>query len=225
VIAGVPIYALSPPLSGRRAASADAVRAALGGSLRREAPGVVLAPAGVAQVEDDDEALEVAESLRAAARTAGTALAFAIDVGPPRPGSIRIFACLGGAPVIWPAIGGRACPAELERRALRIGGARLLVLCAAEALDVSTPRRLLSTPCDAIAVLSHGGATVRWAPALARLERHAPLLVVAHHGGTGHPYATPDLGVRWLSLGEPSTAQEVLGARPPIPAPTAESAR
>jgi hypothetical protein len=207
-------YSLSPPLSGRRGASLDAVHAALAGSLRDAPPGFVLAPAGVSQVEDDDCALEVAESLRAAVSPLGAALAFAIDVGPPRPGSIRLFACQGGTAVTWPAIGGKGCPIDLGGRVLRSGKARVLVLAAAEALDPAAPRRVAAAGAlDAVAVLSHGGATVRWAPALARLERVAPIIIAAHHGGAGRAYATPSLGVRWLSLPEPPCVQQQLSAR------------
>jgi hypothetical protein len=216
VIGGVPIYALSPPLGERRAGSATAVRDALLGSLRRESPGIVLAPAGLAQAEDDDLALQIAESLRGAARQAGMALVFGVDVGPPRPGSIRLYSCLGGSPMIWPAFGGRGCPFEeiLRARILRIGCARLLVLTATEALDPSAPRKIHAAGgVDAIAILSHGGATVRWSGALSRLERSAPIVVVAHHGGAGRAYATKGLGVRWLSLKEQPAEQEVMRFR------------
>lgn len=200
MIAGIPIYALCPPLPQGRAGSADFVKEMLAGSLRRETPGLVIAPAGTVQVEDEDSALEAAEELRGAARAAGAALVFAIDVGPPRPGSVRLFACLGGAPAIWGAATGRGCPADLSTRTLRIGGARLLLLAAPEALDLLAPRRVLAAGgVDAIIILSHGGATMRWAPALARLERSAPILVAAHAGGAGRAYATAKLATRWVA--------------------------
>jgi hypothetical protein len=96
---------------------------------------------------------------------------------------------------------------------LLIGGARVLVLAAPEALDPTTPRRIrASGGVDAVLILSHGGATVRWAGALARLELVAPILVAAHHGGVGRAYATKALGVRWLSLAEQNgTQQQLLG--------------
>ncbi len=208
MIAGLPIYAVSPPLpTGGRGPSAPIVASALAGSLLREAPGLVVAPAGVACVEDEISALEEAEALRTAARTANAALVFGVDVGPPRPSSFRLFACFGGAPVLWPAVAEDGCPGALERRVLRFGRARVLLLATVEALDPAAPRRIeRAGGADLIVVLSHGGATARWAPALERLERVAPLLVAAHHRGVGRAYATPSLGVRWLVLGNEAEA-------------------
>jgi hypothetical protein len=116
--------------------------------------------------------------------------------------------------VTWPSIAGKGCPVDLASRVLRSAGARVLMLAAAEALDPAAPRRVAAAgPIDAVAVLSHGGATVRWAPALARLERTAPIIVVAHHGGVGRAYASPGLGVRWLSLPEPPSEQQRISMR------------
>ena len=136
------------------------------------------------------------------ARRTGTAILFGIDVGPPQPGSGRLFACLGGAPVLWPAVAQRAYPLDAESRVVHIGGAKLLPLFAAEALDPTSARRIVAMGgVDAVVVLSHGGATDRWTTALGRLERIAPVAVASHHGGAGRGYASPRLGVSWLSVG------------------------
>ena len=85
------------------------------------------------------------------------------------------------------------------------------MLAAPEALDPTTPRRIrASGGVDTVLVLSHGGATVRWAGMLARLELVAPIVVAAHHGGVGRGYATKALGVRWLSMPEPASQQQPL---------------
>jgi len=205
VIAGLPVHLLSPPIVARMALPRSAVEmvgAVLEGALARSAPSLVIAPAGIATVESEAEALEEAERIRVIARRTGTALLFGIDVGPPQPGSGRLFACLGGAPVLWPAIAERAFPKQPEARLVRVGGAKILPLFAAEALDPTSARRIVAMGgVDAVLILSHGGATDRWNTALARLERVTPVAVASHHGGAGRGYASPRLGVTWLSVG------------------------
>jgi hypothetical protein len=211
VIAGVPIYSVSPPMPTLARPTLTALRAALTGSLARETPGLVVAPAGTIHVDSEAAALAAADEIRGIARTVNAAVVFGIDVGPPRLGSVRLFACLGGAPAMWPVVATRTCPLDLGTRTISIGGARVLVLAAPEALDPTTPRRIrTSGGVDAVLVLSHGGATVRWAGALARLELVTPIVVAAHHGGVGRGYATKTLGVRWLSMPERVEAQQRL---------------
>jgi hypothetical protein len=189
----------------------SALRAALNGSLAREAPGLVVAPAGTVHVDSESAAIVAADEIRSIARVAGAAVVFGIDVGPPRLGSVRLFACLGGSPALWPVIATRACPADLGTRTISIGGARAIVLSAPEALDPTTPRRIrASGGVDVVLILSHGGATVRWAGALARLELVAPIVVAAHHGGVGRGYATKALSVRWLSMPDTVETQQRL---------------
>ncbi len=209
MIGGLPVQLVSPPLSHRVGASSTAlsiIAAALDCALA-PAPGLLVTPAGIASVETEDEALEQAERVRGIARRTGTAMIFGLDVGPPTPGAGRLFACLGGSPVLWPACSERGFPKDGAARIVRLGGSRVLPLFASEALDPAAPRRIgkLGT-IDAIVVLSHGGATTRWAAQLARLEAVAPLLVSTHHGGAGRGYASPMLGVSWLSLGGSSGA-------------------
>lgn len=205
MIGGLPLHLLSPPITARaglRRTAVDLVGAVLEGALARSAPSLVCAPAGIANVETEDAALEEAERIRSVARRTGTALVFGIDVGPPQPGSGRLFVCLGGAPALWPAIAQRGFPTLPNSRVVTIGGARVLPLFAAEALDPHSARRIVAMGgVDAVLVLSHGGATDRWATALARIERVAPVAVASHHGGIGRGYASPRLGASWLSVG------------------------
>ena len=206
MIAGIPIHLLTPPLSNRTTAGADhtiaIVSAVLEGSLARSAPSVVVAPAGLVTFDDEDEAMACAERLRAVARRTSTAFIFGLDVGPPRPHASRMFACLGGAAVVWPAISQPRFPADAESRVVQLGGARLLPLFASEALDPAAPRRVAALgSIDAIAVLSHGGATRRWVDALTKLERIAPLVVATHHGGAGRGYVSPLLQASFRQVG------------------------
>jgi hypothetical protein len=198
----LPLYLVSPPMEGqhRPEHAIEAVSAALDGALVREAPCLVVAPAGLACVADDDAALELAEALRTLARKAAVALVFGIDVGPPQPTSGRIFACYGGAPVLWPAYTRRGFPADASRRLLHLGDHALLPLASQEALDASAPRRIAALNISTTLVLSHGGATQRWAGPLARLERVAPIAVALHHGGSGRGYASASLRASWLTV-------------------------
>lgn len=204
--AGFPIHLLIPPLSERTRTSADhavsLVAAVIEGSLARNPPSVVLAPAGLATFEDEHQALACAERVRAVARRAHTAIFFGLDVGPPAQHAGRLFACIGGSPVLWPERSQARFPLDPARRIVQLGGARFLPLFAAEALDPAAPRRVEKLGgVDVIAVLSHGGATRRWVDALARLEALAPLVVATHSGGAGRGYVSPTLEVSFRQVG------------------------
>ena len=63
MIGGLPVHLLSPPIFARAAlprTAVDLVGAVLEGALARSGPALVIAPAGIASVENDDEALEEA---------------------------------------------------------------------------------------------------------------------------------------------------------------------
>jgi hypothetical protein len=206
----MPIHLLTPPLSERIRVHADRVVALWANALERDStigtPGVVIAPAGMMTVDDEDRALACAERIRMIARRTGTAVVFGLDVGPPASHAGRMFACLGGSPAIWPAVSQARFPVDAARRVLQLGAMRLLPLFAAEALDPTAPRRIAKMGgIDLIAVLSHGGATKRWVDALSRLEQLAPLVVSTHAGGIGRGYVSPPLQTRFchLTVAEP----------------------
>jgi hypothetical protein len=211
LIPGLSVYVLSPPLAERqrRDHAAEVVRRGLDGIAPRDTPCLVIAPAGIASVDTEDEALEQAEAVRTIARRAGVALVFGIDVGPPQPSAGRLFACFGGAPVLWPSPARRTFPVDINQRLLRLSTTSVLPLFAAEALDPAAVRRAAKIEgLGAILVLSHGGATARWRPTLARLEKIAPIVVSAHQGGVGCGYASPSLSLHCLSTR--ATKEEVL---------------
>lgn len=201
--AGLPIFALCPPLADRQARRAvDVIGPALDRIAPQHGPCLVVAPAGVATASSEEEALTQAEQVRLIARRAGVALIFGIDVGPAQPGSAWLFACFGGAPILWPSVGRRLFPADHAQRLLRLGSGVVLPLLAAEALDPMATRLLSKVEkLELLVVLSHGGATARWKGALARLERRSPVVVSAHQGGAGRSYASPSLGVSFYNVG------------------------
>jgi hypothetical protein len=210
--AQLPIYVLGPPLAERslRDHAAEVVRRGLQAIPQSDGPCLVIAPAGITAVDTEDQALEQAEAVRIVARRAGVALLFGVDVGPPHPGAGRLFACFGGAPILWPSVAERGFPDDVKRRVLRIGAVSVLPLFAAEALDVTAARRAAKIEgLSATVVLSHGGATARWRPALSRLEQHAPVIVSAHTGGVGRGYASPGLVTRSLPVSATLSVQPV----------------
>ena len=207
----LPIQLITPPLSERHhpRRAVELVEAVLDGALARSSPCLVVAPAGLATVESEDEAFEQAEAIRVIARRTGVALIFGLDVGPPTPSAGRLFACYGGAPVLWPAVASRGFPPDGAHRLLHLGETLVLPLFASEALDPLAPRRIAQMEgVGAIVVLSHGGATPRWAPALERLEKLAPVVVASHHGGVGTGYASTRLAATWLTVRDVVDATE-----------------
>jgi hypothetical protein len=143
-------------------------------------------PAGLVCARSEAQRDHWAEQLRAAACAHGVSLIFGIDIVDDdgwaplqrRPRSFA-FACQRGQRLLWNAEA--RCERESiigEGRCVKIDEDRVVVLVESEIFSRSVRRLVEHRRPELVVVLSHAGGTPRWTPALAALERFAPVLVV-----------------------------------------------
>lgn len=156
------------------------------------AAALLVLPAGFVVAPSAPRRDEWAEALAAAARDAGVAIVFGVDVADREQWGVErcprsfVYASDRGRRLLWCATPtARAAP--LVQRTVDVGGVRVTVLFgrelfaarAASAVEVARP--------ELVVVLGHGGPTKRWLPSLLALDELAPTLVVHQALGVRRP--------------------------------------
>lgn len=146
---------------------------------------VMVLPAGFVHARSAAQRDRWASQLTDLSREHGVALAFGIDVADEdaweplaRPRSFA-FACDRGRKLLWAVSAGGATLTGMRSQLL--ADHRCLLLLDGEIFQSVSSALVHRLRPDLVLVLSHGGATPRWIPVLAELERSAPTLVVHNH--------------------------------------------
>jgi hypothetical protein len=154
-------------------------------SLCDDTPALVVFPAGFFRATSVAQRDGLAASMLDKARDSALALLFGVDVAPeggwrtfPAAPQCYAYLCDGAKRLLWPAP--RVLPREAKalppNRRVTLGDLRLGVLLESEIFSRGL-RESIAAP-DLCVVLSHGGMTERWRPALTALDRQCPVLVI-----------------------------------------------
>jgi hypothetical protein len=152
-----------------------------------EAP-LIAFPAGMLCARSEAQRDHLAEHLAKAAQREGVGLLFGIDVIEEdgwaplrrRPRSFA-FACARGLRLLWATEAQREREPPLgDERVFSVTGRQVALLVEGETFSPSARALVERRRPELIVALTHAGATPRWTPALAALERLAPVLVVRH---------------------------------------------
>ena len=150
-----------------------------------EGPGLVVFPAGFFRAATNAQRDLLAAGMRERAARSRLATLFGVDVAPeggwkrfPAAPECFAYACDGARPLLWPSLRvlaskGGALP---RGRRINVDGRELGILIESELFSPRL-RTQIGAP-ELVLVLSHGGMTERWRPALAALDKRAPVLVV-----------------------------------------------